>query len=322
MNARLPPLNALRAFESAGRNLSFAKAAAELYVTPGAISRQIHTLEKFLGCALFKRSYREVRLTPEASIYLETVIDMFRQVERATYRLTDSRKQRLLHIHAAITYTLRWLVPRLSGFHTKYPKNEIRLSATLPSNSELHAAPTDVTIRISSEVAAAAAPTLVAHRLVDVELIPVCSPQYRDLHRLGGTPQSLLGTTLLHSSVRPDDWAAWLENTGTTGIDPRSGIDFESSSLAYQGALEGIGVAIAIRAFVETDLSSGRLVAPFEFGLRNGSAFYLTYSRAAAALPQVQEFRNWIVAEATAAHTANRVDFRKDSATALHENLS
>jgi LysR family transcriptional regulator, glycine cleavage system transcriptional activator len=323
VSARLPPLNALRAFESAGRNQSFAKAAAELYVTPGAISRQIHTLEKFLGCPLFKRFHREVRLTPEASVYLETVIDMFRQVERATNRLTDSRKQRLLHIHAAITYTLRWLLPRLSGFHTKYPKNEIRLSATLPSNSELHAAPTDVTVRISNEAAAAAAaPALIAHRLVDIELIPVCTPQYRDLHRLGGTPQSLLGTTLLHSSARPNDWAAWFENTGTTGIDPRSGIDFESSSLAYQGALEGIGVAIAMRAFVETDLSSGRLVTPFEFGLCDGSAFYLTYSRAAAALPQVQEFRNWVVAEAMTKHTINPIDYRQDSPAAAHDRVS
>jgi LysR family transcriptional regulator, glycine cleavage system transcriptional activator len=298
VSTRLPPLNALRAFESAGRNLSFAKAAAELYVTPGAISRQIHTLEEFLGCPLFKRFHREVRLTPEARTFLDTVTDMFRQVERATDRITDSRKQRLLHIHAAITFTLRWLLPRLSGFHTTYPKNEIRLSATLPTNSEMHAAPTDVTIRISNEAAATAAPALLSHRLVDIELIPVCTPEYRDLHRLVGSSQSLIGTTLLHSSARPHDWTSWFDSTGTTGIDPRSGIDFESSSLAYQGALEGIGVAIAMRAFVEADLSSGRLVTPFEFGVCDGSAFYLTYSRAAAALPQVQDFRDWVVAEA------------------------
>jgi LysR family transcriptional regulator, glycine cleavage system transcriptional activator len=308
VSARLPPLNALRAFEAAGRNRSFAKAAAELNVTPGAISRQIHTLEQFVGCPLFKRSHREVRLTSDASIYLETVTDMFRQVERATDRLTDSRKRRLLHIHAAITYTLRWLVPRLAGFHARYPKNEIRLSASLLSDSELHAAPTDVTIRISNaEKAAAGEPALLAHRLVDIELIPVCTAQYRDLHKLGGSPQSLRGTTLLHSSMRPNDWTAWFASTGTTGIDPRSGIDFESSSLAYQGALEGIGVAIAMRAFIETDLSAGRLVAPFEWGLSDGSAFYLTYSRAAAALPQVQEFKNWVVAEASGQGTAQQL---------------
>jgi len=306
VSARLPPLNALRAFESAGRNQSFARAAAELNVTAGAISRQIHALEEFVGFPLFKRFHREVRLTAEASAYLETVSDMFRQVERATYRLTDSRKRRLLHIHAAITCTLRWLVPRLSGFHARYPKNEIRLSASLPTNSELHAAPTDVTIRISNaEKVAAAEPALLAHRLVDIELIPVCTAQYRDQHKLGGSADTLRGTTLLHSTMRPDDWAAWLASTGTTAVDPHSGIDFESSSLAYQGALEGIGVAIAMRAFVETDLSAGRLVTPFEVSHRDGSAFYLTYSRAAAALPQVQEFRNWVVAEASVQESAN-----------------
>jgi LysR family glycine cleavage system transcriptional activator len=300
VSARLPPLNALKAFESAGRNQSFAKAAAELYVTPGAISRHIHALENYLGCPLFERFHREVRLTPEAAVYLETIIDMFRQVERATYRLTDSRKQRLLHIHAAITYTLRWLLPRLSSFHTTYPRNEIRLSATLPTSSEMCAAPTDVTIRIHTEATAAAtAPALLAHRLVDIELIPVCTAAYRERHRLGGSPRTLLGTTLLHSSARPNDWGTWLEATGTTGIDPRSGIDFESSSLAYQGAVEGIGVAVAMRAFVEADLAAGKLVTPFEFGFQDGSAFYLMYSKAAAGLPQVQDFRDWILAEAS-----------------------
>jgi LysR family glycine cleavage system transcriptional activator len=324
VSARLPPLNALRAFESAGRNQSFAKAAEELYVTPGAISRQIHTLEKYLGCQLFDRFHREVRLTPEARIYLDTVIDMFRQLERATNRLADSRRPRLLDIHAAITFTLRWLLPRLSGFHTKYPKNEIRLSATLPTNSELHAAPTDVTIRISNEAAvAAASPGLIAHRLVDIELIPVCTAQYRDAHRLGSTPQSLLGTTLLHSSARRNDWASWLEHAGATSVDPRSGIDFESSSLAYQGALEGIGVAIAMREFVEADLGSGRLVTPFDFSVCDGSAFYLTYSGADSILPQVLEFRDWVVSEAKAAEqAAPRVDHRVKPASPVMEGLA
>ena len=306
MAGPLPPLGALRAFEAAGRHQSFAKAADELHVTPGAISRQIHSLERHLGCMLFRRLHREVQLTPEASTYLATVSDLFRQVERATQRLVDSRRQRLLHIHAAITFTLRWLLPRLSAFHTRHPRCEIRLSASLPSNAELNELPTDVMIRILDEAAvAAAAPALLAHRLVDIELVPVCTPRYRDQHRLGEPGASLQKATLLHSSARSGDWSAWLQHSGMAGVDAHSGIRFESSSLAYQGALEGIGVAIAMRAFVANDLDCGRLVAPFGFGYRDGSAFYLTYSRAAASLPQILEFRDWIVAEAATGRPAS-----------------
>jgi LysR family glycine cleavage system transcriptional activator len=302
MATRLPPLNALRAFEAAGRNQSFAKAAEELYVTPGAVSRQIRTLEAFVGFSLFNRNHREVQLTPEADHYLQIISDAFKQIETATHRLADTRKQRLLHIHAAITFTLRWLLPRLAGFHAKSPHNEIRLSASLPTNAELSVAPTDVTIRIKNEEsAAAAAPQLITHRLVDIELIPVCSPGYRDSHELRGAPAvALRRATLLHSTARPDDWGSWLQAAGARDIDPHAGINFASSSLAYQGALEGIGVAVAMRAFVESDLQAGRLVTPFQFALRNGEAFYLTYSATGAQLPQVLDFRDWVMAEALA----------------------
>jgi LysR family transcriptional regulator, glycine cleavage system transcriptional activator len=302
MGSRLPPLNALRAFEAAGRNQSFAKAAEELFVTPGAVSRQIRTLEEFVGFSLFNRNHREVQLTAEANHYLQTVSDAFKQIETATHRLADTRKQRLLHIHAAITFTLRWLLPRLSGFHAKNPDNEIRLSASLPTNAELSVAPTDVTIRIKTEESAAAAtPHLITHRLVDIELVPVCSPGYRDSHDLRGAPAvAMRRATLLHSTARPDDWESWLYAAGARDIDPHAGINFASSSLAYQGALEGVGIAIAMRAFVGSDLQAGRLVTPFQLAFNNGEAFYLTYSAAGAQLPQVLDFRDWVMAEALA----------------------
>ena len=301
---RLPPLNAIRAFEAAGRNQSFTLAAEELHVTSGAISRQIHTLEDHLGFALFKRSHREVRLTPDAAIYLETISDVFDRIERATARLSDARKQRLLHIHNSITFTLRWLVPRLSSFHRAHPKTEIRLSTALPSAADLAASPTDVTIQIRDEATARSLPTLTHHRLVDIELMPVCSPAYRAQHKLDADPEALAGTTLLHSVMRPNDWRSWLAEAGTTRVDAASGIRFESSSLALQAAIEGVGIAMGIRAFVQKDLDSGQLITPFALEYRDGSAFYLSYSHASARVSQVAEFRDWVIA---AAHEANVV---------------
>ncbi|WP_298688586.1 LysR substrate-binding domain-containing protein [uncultured Sphingomonas sp.] len=298
MAPRLPPLNAVRAFESAGRNQSFTLAADELHVTSGAISRQIHTLEDHLGFELFRRSHREVRLTPEAAAYLETVSDALERIERGTSRLVDARKQRLLHIHNSITFTLRWLVPRLSGFHAAYPKTEIRLSTALPSAAELIASPTDVSIQIRDEASVQALSTLQHDRLIDIELSPVCSPEYRDRLRLRGGVESFKDVTLLHSMMRPNDWRSWLGLAGDSPMDPSSGIKFESSSLALQAAVEGVGVSIATRLFVTKELENGTLVTPYDLVFRDGSGFYLSYSQAAAQLPHVAEFRDWITGEA------------------------
>jgi len=295
MAIRLPPLNAIRAFESAGRNQSFTLAAEELHVTSGAISRQIRTLEDHLGFQLFRRSHREVRLTAEAAVYLETITDVFERMERATSRLVDARKQRVLHIHNSITFTLRWLVPRISSFHLAHPKTEIRISTSLPSASDLASSTNDVSIQIRNEEIVRELPTLHHHRLVDVELIPVCSPGYAAEHRLDEGLDRLAAVVLLHSVMRPNDWRSWLTQEKVASIDPETGIKFESSSHALQAAIEGVGMAMANRAFVTKDLEAGTLITPFDLTYRDGSAFYLGYSRAAAKLPHIAEFRDWLI---------------------------
>jgi len=297
VGVRLPPLNAIRAFEAAGRNQSFTLAAEELHVTSGAISRQIRTLEDHLGFTLFRRSHREVRLTPDAASYLEAVTDAFERMERATSKLIDARKQRLLHIHNSITFTLRWLVPRLSSFHSAHPTTEIRLSTALPSAADLMASPTDVTIQVRDDAAIRNLPNLLHYRLVDIEIVPVCSPQYRDRHGLGSDIASFQGVTLLHSNMRPNDWRSWIDAAGVSAVDPASGIRFESSSLTLQAAVEGVGMAIANRAFIGKELENGSLVAPYGLVFRDGSAFYLSCSHAAAELAHVSEFRDWLMHE-------------------------
>jgi LysR family transcriptional regulator, glycine cleavage system transcriptional activator len=302
MAVRLPPLNAIRAFESAGRNQSFTLAAEELHVTSGAISRQIRTLEDHLGFQLFRRSHREVRLTPDAAAYLETITDVFERMERATSRLIDARKQRVLHIHNSITFTLRWLVPRLSSFHMTHPKTEIRLSTSLPSPADLGAS-TDVSIQIRDEEKVRELPALRHHRLVDVELIPVCNPHYLKQKKLHEGIDRISGSMLLHSMMRPNDWRSWLTAAGWGERDQELGIRFESSSHALQAAIEGVGMAIAIRSFVVKELENGTLVTPFDMTYRDGSAFYLAYSVNAEKLKHIAEFRDWVttVAQAEAA---------------------
>ena len=298
MPARLPPLNALRALEAAGRYVSFSRAAEELHVTPGAISRQIRGLEETLGFSLFERHHREVRLTPESRAYVEALTDAFNQMERATRRLVDSRKQNYLHIHTAITFTMRWLMPKLVDFHARHPRREIRISTGLPGAADLSNLPTDVAIQIRTpEIVAAAAPGLIAHPLMDIELVPVCSPKLMAEGTLGRDPGLWERVTRLISSARPNDWGTWVDASGVA-IDPQVGMRFESSSLAYQAAIQGIGVAMAMKRLVQEDLDAGRLVIAHPLIHPTGLSFYLIYSQAAAQMPQVKEFRDWIVAAA------------------------
>jgi LysR family glycine cleavage system transcriptional activator len=298
MPARLPPLNALRALEAAGRYVSFTRAADELHVTPGAISRQIRSLEDMLGFPLFERHHREVKLTPDSQIYIEALTDAFDQIERATRRLVDVRKQNYLHIHSAITFTMRWLVPKLVAFHALHPKRDIRISTFLPDVADLVSLPADVAIRIRNpELVAATEPALIGHPIMDIDLVPVCSPQLLDKGELARDPAGWDRVTRLISSARPDDWATWA-HASAVEMDAQIGMRFESSSLAYQAAIEGIGVAIAMKQLVQDDLDAGRLVMAHTHVHRTGTAFYLLYSQAAAQMPQVREFRDWIVAEA------------------------
>jgi LysR family glycine cleavage system transcriptional activator len=302
MPTPLPPLNALRALEAAGRRANFSRAAEELNVTPGAISRQIRNLEIILGVSLFTRNFREVKLTPEGEVYCQALTEAFAQIQRVTRRLVDSHKEHHLHIHCPVTFTLRWLVRRLVIYHAIFPRREVQMSTGFPAVGEMDYFPTDVTIEVSSEAAIrAAGPDLIGHPLVPVDLVPVCSPRLVAEGGLCTRPADWARVKLLKSSARPRDWDLWAERTGVAEVHDCDGIFFASSSMAYEAAIEGIGVAIGMRALVEEDLRDGRLVVAHPQVVQTGTAFYLMYSKSAARMRQVREFRDWILAEAAAA---------------------
>jgi LysR family glycine cleavage system transcriptional activator len=191
-----------------------------------------------------------------------------------------------------MTFTLRWLMPRLPLFHQLYPTREIQLTTTLlpiPA-SLLNLGDVDVVIQMGK----GDWPDLVVHRLAGSALVPVCSPGY--LASMGNlTLEGLAKTTLLRSMARPDDWRDWLDAAGADDIDDQRGLEFESSSLAYQAAIQGIGIAIGQMCLVAEDLKAGRLVSPFDFVHDNGNAYYLTYANQSENDPHLIEFRDWIL---------------------------
>ncbi|SFC56249.1 transcriptional regulator, LysR family [Cupriavidus sp. OV038] len=271
MKRVLPPLNALRAFEAAGRLGSFKEAAAALHVTHGAVSQQVRLLEEWLGAELFERHNRRVTLTPAAKAYLAEIGPLFEQLAQATARYgVPGPVSRTLSVNAPATFTLRWLVPRLAKFRAEHPDVEIKVETSngpLESLKDDH----DLIIRGGPDTfyGYAMRPFLTEERL------PVCSPALLQRHPLG-VPGDLRHHTLLHTSSLPRLWPDWLASAQIPGLSPAATLTFDHFFLTLQAAIDGIGIAMGPTSLVSDDLAAGRLVAPFA-GPRLPSRSYCAY---------------------------------------------
>ncbi|SPA33143.1 Transcriptional regulator LysR family [Cupriavidus taiwanensis] len=288
---RLPPLNALRAFEAAARRLSITVAAEELHVTPGAVSRQIRTLEDALGIQLLVRGHRQISLTRAGEDYYRAVAKCMDGLREATARLTRRKKRTQLKVRAYTTFAMRWLIPRLSSFHAANAGIEVLLTASLEP-VDFRKEDIDGAIRLGDGKWSGAR----AYRLVSNVLVPVSHP---DLARKVRKPADLQRQVLLHSIARPDDWACWLTATGADKVvDPHGGMTYQSSAMAYAAALEGQGFAIAQRFLVADDLAAGKLTAPFRQAVDMGDfTYYLLTPADRDESASMATFRKWLLAQ-------------------------
>src|SRR5690349_11852350 len=302
---RLPPLNALRAFEAAARHLNFSRAADELSVTPGAVSQQIQNLEDYVGAALFKRTPKGLLLTDAAQTALPALREAFDRLAEAASLLTAAVDGRRLTLTAAPSFAAKWLVPRLGKFEQAFPQVDVWLSAGLEL-VDLTAGEVDVAIRYG----AGRYPGLEVRRLMSETVIPVISPDLLKEQPLD-TPEDLKNHVLLHDGS-PDlddscpDWSMWLAARGLRGVDGMRGPRFNQSSLVIEAAANGRGVALAKRTLAQADLEAGRLVAPLQIATAVDFAYYLVLPKAKGRLPQVKAFTSWIEAEALAHEEALR----------------
>jgi len=302
---RLPPLNALRAFEAAARHLNFSRAADELSVTPGAVSQQIQNLEDYVGAALFKRTPKGLLLTDAAQTALPALREAFDRLAEAASLLTAAVDGRRLTLTAAPSFAAKWLVPRLGKFEAAHPQVDVWLSAGLDL-VDLSTGEVDVAIRYG----AGRYPGLEVQRLMSETVIPVISPELQATTPLL-TPDDLARHILLHDgSPDPDDscpdWTMWLAARGVRGVDGTRGPRFNQSSLVIEAALNGRGVALAKRTLAQDDLDAGRLIAPLQIATAVDFAYYLVHPKAKGRLPQVKAFIGWITAEAQAHETEMR----------------
>ncbi len=314
MKTRLPPLNALRAFEAAARHLSFRKAAEELHVTPAAISHQIKTLEDYLGVALFRRLNRALQLTDPGQAGLPSIREGFECLAEGVERITASEGAGILTVSVTPMFASKWLVPRIHRFARAHPQIDLRIAASMAvidsrrstalSAAEFHKDNVDVAIRFGS----GDYPGMHVDELFWPVVVPVCSPLLLEGAHPLKEPGDLRFHTLLHHDARFlgdawPSWEAWLAAAQVEGASPHRGPRFNTPTLALDAAIGGQGVALSLLNLVNDEIEVGRLVVPFDIPTRLGIAFYLVCPETARDTPKIEAFRSWLLEEARASES-------------------
>jgi LysR family glycine cleavage system transcriptional activator len=303
MRGRLPPLSALRAFEAAARHSSFKRAAAELGVTPTAISHHIRLLEADIGKDLFLRQARAVTLTADDDKLFGPLSEAFRSMVEAVASVKRRPDRDVATLSATSAFTARLLVPHASAFRDLNPGWALRLLASdEPVN--LEAGEADAAVRYGGEHS----PGLMALPLISDQYAPVCSPKL-DLR----SAEDLAKVALIHFDWRYatnkrtlPTWRLWAVLAGMKSLDPDSGIALNDESAAIQAAVEVQGVSLASLTLVETELASGALVQPFGPSI-DGRRYDFVFPAHAETRPAVVALRRWLVESLALATRADRV---------------
>lgn len=292
MPRRLPPLNAVRAFDAAARHLSFTKAADELHVTQAAISHQIKGLEEWLGLPLFRRANRSLELTEAGAAYLPGVRGAIELLMEATERLTRSETSPTLTVSTLPSFASKWLLPRLARFQAEHADIDVLLQTT-EEVVDFTKRDVDLAIRLGT----GRWPDLRVERLMTEDLFPVCSPSLPTAERPLSKPSDLRHHTLLHDDYEIG-WEEWCRAAGVEGVDVRRGPRFDNSALMIQAALAGQGVCLARAVLAADDLAAGRLIRVFSTRIPGDSAYYVCAPPHHFRRPKVVAFRDWLFREA------------------------
>lgn len=291
MPRRLPPLTTLPAFDAAARHLSFTKAAAELNLTHGAISRAVHNLEERLGSLLFERGTRSVQLTPAGAAYAAEVGMALDRIAAATTAATASRSAGVLNVSTSDGFAGRWLVPRLHRFHRANPDIDVRLS-TSGAFADFIRDGIDIAIRFG----AGGYEGVVSEFLSEEDVSPVCSPELLEGAHPLRVPEDLRHHRLIHDNFRIG-WSTWLEAAGVADVNADAGVRFDSAAYAVEAAIHGEGVLLGRSALVSADIAAGRLVRPFDLALKSRWSYHVVYPDGALRQRKVRTFRDWLFAE-------------------------
>ncbi|MGE0802047.1 MAG: transcriptional regulator GcvA [Lautropia sp.] len=287
----LPPLNAVRAFEAAARHVSFTRAADELHVTHGAISRHVVLLESWLGTALFHRSSSRLTLTDAGRAYLSEVTSSLDRLALASLHIRQQARPTVLRVSAPPTFTMRWLIPRLSGYQRGHPDIEIRMTTSLaPVSFVEHEY--DLAIRGAHQPP----PGCRSEPFMTETIAPVC---HVDLLERGALakPADLARQTLINFMTEPYSWNEWLQAVGCAGLKPAGVLNFEQMFFALQAAVEGLGLVLVPLFLVADDIVAGRLCSPFgQIGAMQ-RRYYASVENSPTVNPAAAGFIDWLLRE-------------------------
>jgi LysR family glycine cleavage system transcriptional activator len=320
---RLPPLNALRAFEMAARHMSFSVAASELNVTQSAISRQIKTLEDFLGIELFKRLPRSLGLTEAGARFAEPLHNAFDQLYEATATVMHPHRPATLNINVLPTFAMKWLIPRLLHFTAANPNIEVRMITSIrPADFRMEE--NDIAIRVAPlsqgrKNDQSPIDLVMTQNWADVRsmpflpdtLIAVCSPALLARGPAIKAPGDLRHHMLLQIATREKAWPFWLESMG---LDTSAFVEHTSYGhffMTIQAAIEGKGVALVPNIFVESELKSGMLVPLFGGKGVLAGAYYFLCRESQWRNSKIERFREWLLKE------AGPIDWKHEAKSAL-----
>ncbi|GIU22939.1 LysR family transcriptional regulator [Shewanella colwelliana] len=284
---QLPPLNTLKYFESAARNLSFTKAATELYVTHGAVSKQIKALESYLGTSLFVRQHRQLALTEAGQRYLLHISTALHTIDQATDEITlRASRHQALSVNVLPSLTINWLIPRLEAFKRRAPQLYVDLSI---GDFQVDFSQQHYDIAIRSATSTPKGCNVI--KLMDEDLCLVCAPQ---LASQLTQPSDINNMTLLKHTTRPELWPYWAEKVGVT-LTTSKKFGMEHFYMLSQAAVSGMGVALIPRFFIEQELNNGSLVIPFSAGFTSPYAYYVLTPQATHLPEKSAAFIDWIL---------------------------
>ncbi|SEK83938.1 LysR family transcriptional regulator, glycine cleavage system transcriptional activator [Colwellia chukchiensis] len=289
MAKRLPPLNAIRAFEASARQLSFTRAAEELFVTQAAISHQIKALEDHLGIKLFMRKNRALLLTEDGQSYYLDIKDIFNNLHEATEKLLARGEKGAITVSMQPSFAIQWLVPRLNSFNLVHPDIDVRIKAVdQPENSLTE----DVDLAIYYGRGRWSG--IHAEQLHTEYLIPVCSPLLLTGKKPLAKISDLAGHTLLHDTSRRD-WKRWFKFVDAKASNVNHGPIFSHSAMVLQAAIHGQGVALAHSVLAKPDIDAGRLVCPFKEVLVSKNSYYIVCREQQLEIGKIAAFREWVL---------------------------
>jgi len=295
MARRLPPLNALRAFEAAARHLSFTKAAAELHVTEAAISHQVKLLEEDLAAKLFQRLTRRLLLTDDGQALLQVAGTSLDEIARAAATIRERAQGQAVTVTLTPSFSASWLMPRLGRFWEQHPEVDLKLQHSMQSAAlaDFRAGPIDMAVRWG----VGPWPGLESEPLIPADQHPVCSPALAEGVPPLRVPADLRHHVLLYE-VTMGDWRLWLNAAGVPDLKPRATMVIDDMIVMLRAVAEGRGVGLAPKRLVVEDLASGRLTLPFGDSHASGACYHLVYPPGAHVNPAVAAFSDFLKAEA------------------------